>query len=76
LKNLTVSLNETENKRFRQQAEKRNLTCYALHKRIVTDFLEADSDKDLIIVKDKKAMLIAYFMVLYGLVVTAILLVF
>ena len=76
MKNLTVSLNETENKRFRHQAEKRNLTPYALHKRIVTDFLEVDSDKDLIIVKDKKAMLMIYFMGLYGLVVTTILLVF
>ena len=76
MKNLTVSLNETENKLFRQQAEKRNLTPYALHKRIVTDFLEAESDKDLIIVKDKKATLIAYFMCLYALVATAILLMF
>ena len=76
MKSLTTWLNEAEYKLFKHRAEKRNMTPYALQKRLMTDFLEANSDKDLIIVKDKKTLLIAYLMTLYGLVVTTILLVF
>ena len=73
MKNLTVSLNETENKLFKERAEKRNLTPYALHKKLIKEFLDANPSKDLIIIRDKKAVLATYFLVLYGLTVTTIL---
>lgn len=70
LKNLTMSLNETEYKMFKAQATKKNITAYALHKKIVKDFLEQKQHAY------TEASLITYALFLYSLVATTIILVF
>jgi len=70
LKNLTMSLNEAEYKMFKAQANKRNVTPYALHKKIVKDFLERKR-RDYI-----EGSLLTYALFLYSLVATTIILVF
>lgn len=70
LKNLTMSLNESEYKMFKAQANKRNVTAYALHKKIVKDFLER-KQRDYI-----EGSLLTYALFLYSLVATTIILVF